>query len=196
MEGITYGILLMISLYLIPIFCFFATIFFGLKAIYNTINQIRPNLSKSISILFASVFLFSAFVWPSNFSIFLQNTELYRTIYFIQISLVPISILIFLIWLRLKYCTAIFINMFIVYGIIDLLVKAPRIFESIYKIIIDDHRPYATGYSAFIGRYLVQINLVSAVVLLLAIYSLFIYINTNKTNNAIKQMEDRGEVHE
>jgi hypothetical protein len=189
MEGIVLGILLTIAFYLIPTACFFATVFFGFKSIKSSEQNKDASVSKLLSFLFGGLFLFFAFVWPGDFSTFLQNTEFYVTIYMFQITLIPISILIFCFWYKKHQGNDLFIKLFISYGLIDFFVKAPRIVESIYKIATDDHRPHATGFSAYMSRYMIQINLVSTIILLLAIYSLFISIHYKKSYQEIKADE-------
>jgi hypothetical protein len=187
MEGIALGILINIFIYLIPIFCFFATIYFGFKSIKNSAEEIQPNKSKYLSIISACAFLFLAFVWPANFQMFMQNLELFKTVYYVQITLAPISILLLAVWLKKKYGKSTSANLLILYGVIDLSTKAPRIIESIYKIAINDHRPYATGFTKFISRYMFQINLVSTATLLLATYSLYVTLNSEKSNQSHKR---------
>lgn len=186
MEGIALGILIGLFIYLIPIFCFFATIIFGFKAIKNCAEEVTPNQSKYVAILSAGVFLFFAFIWPADFSTFLQNLEFFKTVYYLQISIAPLSILLFCLWLKKTYGPNAPVTLLMTYGILDLLSKAPRIFESIYKIATNDHRPYATGFSKFVGRYMIQINLVSAVILLLAIYSLYITLKSEKSSQTLR----------
>lgn len=100
MEGIALGILINLFVYMIPVFCFFTTLYFGFKAIKNRAEEIKLNKSRYLAIISACIFLFLAFVWPANFQMFMQNLELFKTVYYAQITLAPISILLLAVWLK------------------------------------------------------------------------------------------------